>query len=127
MWRDDEGDPRPALPLLLAIRGPRRASGAGLPLPRPRAVRGRPPEAGGGPRCVRGGTHRGDPTTSRGDSGPCPPDVRTKPFSIRKAIATSAHADPPAALRHVPRDRGFAAARMVRPRRDDRGGARGPG
>src|SRR5207302_11014821 len=52
--RNDEGDPRQALPVLLALRRTRRSAGPGVPVPRVRPIRGGPPEVDRRPRRVRG-------------------------------------------------------------------------
>ncbi|TLZ87596.1 MAG: MoaD/ThiS family protein [Methanobacteriota archaeon] len=79
----DEGDPRTSVPVFLALRGPGRPEGPGVPLPRRPPVRGRTAETRGGPRCVPGPTRRRAPPPPRRDPGPRPPALRAKALRRR--------------------------------------------
>src|SRR6266567_4013781 len=83
LWRDDEGDPRSALPVLLALRRTGREAGPGVPVPWARPVRGGPPEADGGPRRVRGTGRGGPPKEACGDPGESRPAVTRSPYRVR--------------------------------------------
>src|SRR5437879_12561181 len=83
MRRHDEGDPRPPGPVFLALRGPGRPEGPGVPLPRRPPVRRRTAETRGGPRCLHGPTRCRAPAPSRGDPGPRPPAVTAKALRRR--------------------------------------------
>src|SRR6266571_2348563 len=78
LWPDDEGDPRSALPVLLALRGPGRPAGPGVPIPRLRPIRSGPAAARGGPRRVPRASGRGAPAPTGGDSGAAPAAVRQR-------------------------------------------------
>src|SRR5947209_2675351 len=77
--RDDEGNPRQALPVLLALRRTRRSAGPGVPVPRVRPIRGGPPEVDRSPRRVRGTGRGRPPKEAGGDSREGQPVVTRSP------------------------------------------------
>src|SRR5207245_6990845 len=109
--RDDEGNPRQALPVLLALRGTRRPAGPGLPVPRVRPIRGGPPETDGSPRRVRRTGRGGPPKEAGGDPREGRPAVTRSPYRS-PGHSKPGHAGAGETLRVVPRGRRGASARL---------------